>query len=63
MINWHDGPYFYLHPRASRFLLVSPAGRLTTPEGIAKLVAYLVSGPARQITGAAIPIDAGNIPG
>jgi len=41
----------------------SPTGRLTTPQEVAKLVAFLVSEPARQITGAAIPIDAGNTAG
>ncbi len=41
----------------------APTGRLTTPEEVAKLVAYLASEAARQITGAAIPIDAGNTAG
>ena len=39
------------------------AGRLIAPEEVAKLVAYLASEPARQITGAAIPIDAGHTAG
>ena len=41
----------------------SPTGRLTAPEEVAKLVAYLASEAARQITGAAVPIDAGNTAG
>ncbi len=41
----------------------APTGRLTAPEEVAKLVAYLASEAARQITGAAIPIDAGNTAG
>ncbi len=40
-----------------------PTERLTTPEEVAKLVAYLASEAARHITGAAIPIDAGNTAG
>lgn len=43
--------------------VAAPTGRLTTPEEVAKLVAYLASGAARQITGAAIPIDAGHTAG
>lgn len=38
----------------------SPTGRVTTPEEVAALVAYLASDAAAQITGAAIPIDGGN---
>ena len=38
----------------------SPTGRITTPEEIAALAAYLCSSQAAQITGAAIPIDGGN---
>ena len=41
----------------------APTGRLATPEEVAKLIAYLASEPARQITGAAIAIDAGNTAG
>lgn len=41
----------------------APTGRMTTPEEVAKLVAFLASEAARQITGAAIPIDAGNTAG
>jgi meso-butanediol dehydrogenase / (S,S)-butanediol dehydrogenase / diacetyl reductase len=39
---------------------VSRTGRVTTPEEVAALVAFLASDEARQITGAAIPIDGGN---
>lgn len=38
----------------------SPTGAVTAPEDVAALVAYLASDAARQITGAAIPIDGGN---
>jgi meso-butanediol dehydrogenase/(S,S)-butanediol dehydrogenase/diacetyl reductase len=38
----------------------SRSGRVTTPEEVAALVAFLASDEARQITGAAIPIDGGN---
>ena len=38
----------------------SRTGRVTTPEEVAGLVAYLASAAAAQITGAAIPIDGGN---
>jgi len=38
----------------------SPTGRVTTPEEVASLVAFLASDAAAQITGAAIPIDGGN---
>ncbi len=45
----------------------APTGRPTAPEEVAKLVAkliaYLASEAARQIPGAAIPIDAGNTAG
>ncbi len=41
----------------------APAGRLTTREEVAKLVASLASEAARQITGGAIPIDAGDTSG
>lgn len=41
----------------------SPTGRVTTAEEVAALVAYLASDAARQITGAAIPIDGGNTAG
>ncbi len=41
----------------------APTGRLTTPEEVAKLVASLASEAARQITGGAIPIDAGDTAG
>ncbi len=41
----------------------APTGRLTSPEEVAKLVAYLASEAARQITGGAIPIDAGDTAG
>ncbi len=37
----------------------APTGRLTSPEEVAKLVASLASEAARQISGGAIPIDAG----
>jgi NAD(P)-dependent dehydrogenase (short-subunit alcohol dehydrogenase family) len=40
-----------------------PTGRLIAPEEVAKLVAYLASEPARQITGAAFPIDGGSTAG
>ncbi len=38
----------------------SRTGRVTTPEEVAALVAFLASDEAAQITGAAIPIDGGN---
>lgn len=38
----------------------SPSGRVTAPEEVALLVAFLASDAAAQITGAAIPIDGGN---
>jgi NAD(P)-dependent dehydrogenase (short-subunit alcohol dehydrogenase family) len=38
----------------------SPTGRVTTADEVAALVVYLASDAARQITGAAIPIDGGN---
>lgn len=38
----------------------SPTGRVTAPEEVATLVAFLASDGAAQITGAAIPIDGGN---
>jgi NAD(P)-dependent dehydrogenase (short-subunit alcohol dehydrogenase family) len=39
----------------------SRSGRVTTPEEVAALVAYLASDDAAQITGAAIPIDGGGL--
>ena len=41
----------------------SRTARVTTPAEVAALVAYLASGDAAQITGAAIPIDGGNTAG
>jgi NAD(P)-dependent dehydrogenase (short-subunit alcohol dehydrogenase family) len=41
----------------------SPTGRVTTAAEVAALVVYLASDAARQITGAAIPIDGGNTAG
>ncbi|MEX2495112.1 MAG: SDR family NAD(P)-dependent oxidoreductase [Woeseia sp.] len=41
----------------------SPTGRVTTAEEVAALIAFLASDDARQITGAAIPIDGGNTAG
>lgn len=38
----------------------SPTGRVTQPEEVAALVRFLASEEARQVTGAAIPIDGGN---
>lgn len=39
---------------------LSPTGRVTTPDEVAALAAFLASDAAAQITGAAIPIDGGN---
>ena len=39
----------------------SRSGRVTMPEEVAALVAYLASDDAAQITGAAIPIDGGGL--
>jgi 3-oxoacyl-[acyl-carrier protein] reductase len=39
----------------------SRTGRVTTPEEVAALVAFLASAESAQITGAAIPIDGGNL--
>lgn len=39
----------------------SRSGRVTTPEEVAALVAFLASEAAAQITGAAIPIDGGGL--
>jgi NAD(P)-dependent dehydrogenase (short-subunit alcohol dehydrogenase family) len=41
----------------------SRTGRVTTPEEVAALVAFLASDEAAQITGAALPIDGGNTAG
>jgi NAD(P)-dependent dehydrogenase (short-subunit alcohol dehydrogenase family) len=39
----------------------SRSGRVTTPEEVAAVVTFLASEEARQITGAAIPIDGGGL--
>jgi NAD(P)-dependent dehydrogenase (short-subunit alcohol dehydrogenase family) len=39
----------------------SRSGRVTSPEEVAALVAFLASGAAAQINGAAIPIDGGGL--
>ena len=39
----------------------SRSGRITTPEEVAALVAYLASDAAAQVNGAAIPIDGGEL--
>jgi len=39
----------------------SRSGRVTTPEEVAAVVAFLASDEARQINGAAIPIDGGGL--
>jgi len=39
----------------------SRSGRVTTPEEVAAVVAFLASDDARQINGAAIPIDGGGL--
>ena len=38
----------------------SPTGRVTTPDEVASLALFLASDAAKQITGAALPIDGGN---
>jgi 3-oxoacyl-[acyl-carrier protein] reductase len=40
---------------------VAPLGRVAEPEEIASLVLYLVSEPARYVTGDIIPIDGGEL--
>ena len=40
---------------------VAPLGRVAEPEEIASLVLYLVSEPARYVTGDVIPIDGGEL--
>ncbi len=37
----------------------TPLGRLTQPEDVAELVRFLLSPAARQLTGAAVPLDGG----
>ena len=39
----------------------SRSGRVTTPEEVAAVVAFLASEDARQVNGAAIPIDGGGL--
>jgi NAD(P)-dependent dehydrogenase (short-subunit alcohol dehydrogenase family) len=45
----------------SRVKSVTPLRRPQTPEDIANLVAFLVSGEARNITGQAINVDGGAV--
>jgi 3-hydroxybutyrate dehydrogenase len=46
---------------AERQLLAGkqPTGRLISPDGVAALIAFLCGDDARDITGAALPIDGG----
>ncbi len=47
----------------SGFLAGAPLGRLATPDDIAQAVAFLCSDAAAAITGVALPVDSGNMPG
>jgi 3-oxoacyl-[acyl-carrier protein] reductase len=43
----------------NRILGTIPSGRMETPEEVADVVAFLVSGRARWITGVCVPVDGG----
>ena len=45
--------------REARYRAWNPLARTTAPEEVADAVAYLLSGGARGITGALVPVDAG----
>jgi NAD(P)-dependent dehydrogenase (short-subunit alcohol dehydrogenase family) len=47
----------------ARFTAGAPLGRLATPEDIAAAVLFLCSDAAGAITGVALPVDAGDMPG
>jgi NAD(P)-dependent dehydrogenase (short-subunit alcohol dehydrogenase family) len=47
----------------ARFAAGAPLGRLATPEDIAAAALFLCSDAARAITGVALPVDAGDMPG
>lgn len=47
----------------ARFAAGAPLGRLATPQDVAAAVLFLCSDAAAAITGVALPVDAGDMPG